>query len=62
MTNHVISTTESAARPTSLVHLPQALVAALLGVFIVLGVGFVPVSAVHNSAHDTRHSIAFPCH
>jgi cobalt transporter subunit CbtB len=25
-------------------------------------VGFAPVSAVHNAAHDTRHSAAFPCH
>ncbi len=62
MTNPVISTTESAARAASFADLPQALAAALLGVFIVLGVGFVPVAAVHNSAHDTRHSIAFPCH
>jgi cobalt transporter subunit CbtB len=42
--------------------LPQILAAALLGFFIVYGVGFSPVSAVHNAAHDVRHGFAFPCH
>jgi cobalt transporter subunit CbtB len=37
-----------------------ALVAALLGVFILYGVGFAQIS--HDSAHDTRHAIGFPCH
>ena len=36
--------------------------AALLGVFIVGGVGFSPSAALHNVAHDYRHSMAFPCH
>lgn len=36
--------------------------AALLGVFIVGGVGFSHIGAVHNAAHDYRHSMAFPCH
>lgn len=36
--------------------------AALLGVFIVGGVGFAPSAALHNVAHDYRHSMAFPCH
>ena len=26
------------------------------------GVGFSHIDAVHNAAHDTRHSNAFPCH
>jgi len=39
-----------------------ALVAALLGGFVLFGVGFTTISAVHNAAHDTRHSFAFPCH
>jgi len=37
-------------------------VAALLGTFMMLGVGFAHVEAVHNSAHDTRHAFSFPCH
>ena len=33
-----------------------------LGLGLIFLVGFAPVSAVHNAAHDTRHSAAFPCH
>ena len=36
--------------------------AALLGIFIIGGVGFSHIAAVHNAAHDYRHSMAFPCH
>lgn len=36
--------------------------ALLLGAVFLLGTGFLPVSAVHNAAHDTRHAFAFPCH
>ena len=39
-----------------------AAVAALLGLGVIWGVGFSPVPAWHNAAHDTRHSVAFPCH
>jgi cobalt transporter subunit CbtB len=39
-----------------------ALLAALLGLFLIWGVGFSELSAFHNAAHDTRHSNAFPCH
>jgi cobalt transporter subunit CbtB len=39
-----------------------AIAAILLGVLFLLGTGFIPVEAVHNAAHDTRHAFAFPCH
>ena len=39
-----------------------ALGAAALGLVIVFAAGFAPSEAVHNAAHDTRHSFAFPCH
>ena len=39
-----------------------ALMAAVLGAFVIWGVGFSPIAALHNAAHDTRHSMAFPCH
>jgi cobalt transporter subunit CbtB len=39
-----------------------AICAALLGSFLIWGVGFAHISAFHNAAHDTRHSAAFPCH
>jgi cobalt transporter subunit CbtB len=40
----------------------SALLVAAMGAFLVLGVGFLPVAAVHDAAHDTRHAIGFPCH
>ena len=39
-----------------------AIMAAFLGFFMMWGVGFSDISAVHNAAHDVRHSAAFPCH
>lgn len=39
-----------------------ALSAILFGFMLVLFVGFAPVPEVHNAAHDTRHTSAFPCH
>jgi cobalt transporter subunit CbtB len=35
---------------------------AMLGFVVIYGVGFSPVEAFHNAAHDTRHSNGFPCH
>ena len=35
---------------------------ALLGLFAVGFVGFSHMDVVHNAAHDSRHSLAFPCH
>lgn len=40
----------------------QLVGAFLLGGAIVFGAGFVNTAAVHNAAHDTRHSQGFPCH
>lgn len=43
-------------------RLSQALMAMLLGVFVIGMVGFSHIDVVHNAAHDVRHSNAFPCH
>jgi cobalt transporter subunit CbtB len=32
------------------------------GLVMLFAVGFSEFSAVHNSAHDTRHAAGFPCH
>jgi cobalt transporter subunit CbtB len=40
----------------------QAALAMALGLFVVFMVGFSHIDAVHNAAHDVRHSNAFPCH
>jgi cobalt transporter subunit CbtB len=42
--------------------LSASLIAAVFGVFMLAGVGFAGASSVHNAAHDSRHSFAFPCH
>jgi len=36
--------------------------ALLLGFVILYAAGFVSTSAIHNAAHDMRHSQGFPCH
>ena len=40
----------------------QLTMAALLGIVVIAGAGFAPLEAVHNAAHDYRHSMGFPCH
>ena len=37
-------------------------IAVLLGVFILMGSGFLQADVLHNAAHDARHAFAFPCH
>jgi cobalt transporter subunit CbtB len=32
------------------------------GSFLVWGTGLAKDERMHNAAHDTRHSIGFPCH
>jgi cobalt transporter subunit CbtB len=39
-----------------------ALAAGLLGLSLIFVAGFVGIPAVHDAAHDGRHSLAFPCH
>ena len=36
--------------------------AIIFGIVILFAVGFLPMNAAHNAAHDTRHAHAFPCH
>lgn len=43
-------------------HLLPALGAALLGMTILFGAALANSDTIHNAAHDTRHSAAFPCH
>jgi cobalt transporter subunit CbtB len=33
-----------------------------LGTSMVYAVGLMQNASMHNAAHDTRHSIGFPCH
>ena len=50
------------AAPARAQVVASALAVAVLGVTLLWGVGFSHIEAVHNAAHDTRHSNGFPCH
>ncbi|MFO1351360.1 MAG: CbtB domain-containing protein [Gammaproteobacteria bacterium] len=39
-----------------------AVLAFALGALVIFGVGFSHISIAHNAAHDTRHTMVFPCH
>ena len=43
-------------------RLIAGVLALFIGVVLVGGVGFASDMAIHNGAHDTRHSLGFPCH
>ncbi|WKJ91963.1 CbtB domain-containing protein [Methylomonas montana] len=43
-------------------HVIAAVSMMILGVILVLTIGFAPIAEVHNATHDTRHSTGFPCH
>jgi cobalt transporter subunit CbtB len=64
MQNHTAtkSTLEIATRTASLSKPLQIACAFILGSVILYGAGFVSTAAVHNAAHDIRHSQGFPCH
>jgi cobalt transporter subunit CbtB len=34
----------------------------LFGLGLVWAAGFANAEALHNAAHDSRHSLVFPCH
>jgi len=38
------------------------LTALALGLFITFTTGFAASTTLHNAAHDTRHTVGFPCH
>ena len=42
--------------------LAAALCAAALGLVLLYAAGFATTEALHNGAHDARHSAGFACH
>lgn len=63
MTARTISVGQSKIlAPSRAEILRAALVTFTIGAGLVYLAGFAYPSAVHNAAHDTRHSLAFPCH
>lgn len=59
-------TTATQTSTIASLSISQRLIAGVLafaiGIVLVWGVGFASDMAVHNGAHDTRHSLGFPCH
>jgi cobalt transporter subunit CbtB len=60
-----IVTSAPTVRPIETLGLARGtaiVVSAALGLFLIWGVGFAAPQSIHEAAHDTRHSISFPCH
>jgi cobalt transporter subunit CbtB len=43
-------------------NLATILFVAFFGATVLFAAGFANSAAMHDAAHDTRHSIGFPCH
>jgi cobalt transporter subunit CbtB len=43
-------------------RIAAGLVCVFIGVTLIFAVGLSQMAAAHNAAHDTRHSLGFPCH
>ena len=52
----------SAANAESLHPKFAAVLAIAFGSFLLFGAAFAQPAAIHDAAHDGRHSFAFPCH
>jgi cobalt transporter subunit CbtB len=64
MTTRIANHTQTQTHPsvTLSARITTACIAGALGMALVYFAGFSHIPAVHNAAHDTRHSAAFPCH
>ena len=57
------NTTASVIRSTERSDARRAAgIALILGLGLIFLTGFAYPEVVHNAAHDTRHSLSFPCH
>lgn len=54
-----LTQTQAQARSTGLAPIFAAAAAGILMVFFA---GFAQATVFHDAAHDTRHTLAFPCH
>jgi cobalt transporter subunit CbtB len=62
MTGNTLTDRQSANALARFVALWPALAAIGLGLTSVFVVGFAGAETIHDAAHDTRHSLNFPCH
>jgi cobalt transporter subunit CbtB len=54
--NHTTDRTEDS------ISIMTILGVAAAGMFLIYFTGFAEAEQFHDSAHDTRHTLAFPCH
>ncbi|WP_082546776.1 MULTISPECIES: CbtB domain-containing protein [Rhizobium/Agrobacterium group] len=58
-----MATTTVSSIPLSLSdRITTAVLALLIGGFLVFGAGLANSAVLHDTAHDVRHSYGFPCH
>jgi len=57
-----LNTTQTQTRSLTFSATLQIVAASLIALVVLYGVGFAGMDIAHNSAHDSRHSVAFPCH
>jgi cobalt transporter subunit CbtB len=55
-------TTQTHALPLARAEFAPLLAAVFAGLALVYFAGLSQAAALHNAAHDVRHSVAFPCH
>ncbi len=62
MTTKTTTTTAIGTGARSDASLATILFVALIGATLIFAAGFANSAVMHDAAHDTRHSIGFPCH
>ena len=58
----MITNTTTAAGARTDASLATILFVAFFGAALLFVVGFANAAVMHDAAHDTSHSISFPCH
>ncbi len=56
------TTAQTRAHDAANLGLLPIFMAAAAGLTLLYFTGFAQASVYHDSAHDTRHTLAFPCH
>jgi len=56
------STTDTAQPAVGVSKYTAAALAASVGIVLLFIAGFAETGVLHNAAHDSRHSVVFPCH
>lgn len=60
--NSSVETSKRVVAAPGVSLLTQSLGALLFGLALFYAVGFASPDTIHNAAHDTRHTVAVPCH